>query len=83
MVESRLRLLGRKDCHLCEVAQRDLDILRAHYELLDIDTEPDLLRLYGDAVPVLLDGNRELLRAPMSRSDIERALSGLNAGTRR
>jgi hypothetical protein len=83
MPEPRLRLLGRKDCHLCELAQRDLEALGAPHELLDIDAEPELLRLYGDAVPVLLDGDREILRAPMSRKDIEQALLRSNAGVRR
>ena len=82
MAMPRLRLLGRKDCHLCEVARLDLDSIGAPYELIDIDTEPKLVSLYDNAVPVLLDSDRELLRAPMSRRDIEEAISRLKGGVR-
>jgi glutaredoxin len=53
----RLTLFSRPDCHLCEEMRREVDDLlsgRPHeWEVVDVDSDPDLLRRYGDSVPVL------------------------------
>ncbi len=61
---SRLTLYYREDCHLCE---RMLQALRGlqpslHFELqlVDIDREPALIRLYDERVPVLCLGDTEI-----------------------
>ncbi len=81
-----LRLLSREDCHLCEVAQRDLDLLGARYEVVDIDRDEDgaLLERYNDVIPVILYGEIEVVRAPIDRNGLQKALERLKlAGTRR
>ena len=50
-------LYTREGCHLCEVAQ---DVLRKHGlrpELKDIDEDPELVKEFGECVPVVkIDG---------------------------
>jgi glutaredoxin len=54
-------LYTRAGCHLCDEARKVLDSARgkAPFELdvLDIDRDPELLRLYNEEVPVIaIDG---------------------------
>ncbi len=50
-------LYTRRGCHLCEVAWRRLRRAQKRYQFalvaVDIDTDPELARLYGDQVPVV------------------------------
>ena len=53
----RLTMLSRPGCHLCEEMQREVDSLLCdqphEWEVVDIDTDPDLARRYGDSIPIL------------------------------
>ncbi|WP_250003346.1 glutaredoxin family protein [Actinoplanes sp. M2I2] len=55
---SRVTLISRDGCHLCEEAEAVLDrILPGQWVRVDVDSSIDLERDYGDRVPVvLLDG---------------------------
>ncbi|MGE0056539.1 MAG: glutaredoxin family protein [Dehalococcoidia bacterium] len=81
-----LRLLSREDCHLCEIAQRDLEVLGARFEVVDIDRDddPTLLERYNDVIPVVLYGELEIARAPIDRKGLQKALERLKlTGARR
>lgn len=59
MAESRLTLLGREDCGLCEDMAEALQTLGAEMPLppldwADVDSDPDWQRRYGLKIPVLL-----------------------------
>ena len=63
-VTSRLQLLTREGCHLCEEATATLARLAAESgleppESLDVDADPELQAEYGDRVPVVLLDGRE------------------------
>jgi hypothetical protein len=53
----RLTLMSRPGCHLCEEMRREVDALLAgephEWEVVDVDTDPELARRYGDSIPVL------------------------------
>jgi phosphatidylglycerol:prolipoprotein diacylglycerol transferase len=70
-------LYMKPDCHLCEATVRDLARLRARHphslELVDIDTDVDLMRRYGERIPVLKVGGREY-DAPLAPAVLESAL---------
>jgi glutaredoxin-like protein DUF836 len=52
---TRLRLISRDGCHLCEVAEQTLDRIAAgQWERVDVESSDELERDYGDRVPVLL-----------------------------
>ncbi len=48
-----LILYGRDECHLCELAQELLHAAKMPFELIDIDTDPELGARYGLRIPVL------------------------------
>jgi hypothetical protein len=82
---AELRLLTRQECHLCEVAESDLRRMGIRFQLTDVDSDVELQRQYGDAVPVLLMGDMELARAPLDVSTLRGVLNRyrLSAGGRR
>jgi Glutaredoxin-like domain (DUF836) len=53
----RLTLMSRPGCHLCEEMRRDVDALlvdRPHdWNIVDVESDPDLARRYGESIPVL------------------------------
>ena len=62
----RLTVISRSYCHLCEEMIAGLKLLQGRYafevEVIDVDRHPELEEKWGDKVPVLLDGERELCR---------------------
>lgn len=75
---TRLTLISRTGCHLCEEAEQVLDrIAPGDWTRVEVGESIELERDYGDRVPVvLLDGKEhgywrveeERLRADMSRA---------------
>jgi len=59
MVELRLRVIGREDCHLCHDMVADLQVLQKRlafdFEWLDIEDDVALQGLWAMKIPVLLD----------------------------
>ena len=72
------RLYSRTGCHLCEDAEAALNALNWPYTRTGIDGDPDLERLYGWHVPVLVRGETVLLKGVITRS----RLLGLTAPDR-
>lgn len=60
----RLTLYSRSYCHLCDdmvVRLRQLQAgIHFEFDVVDVDRDPVLERRYGDKVPVLACGEREL-----------------------
>lgn len=78
-----LTLLSREDCHLCEVAQRELDILGVPYEVIDIDSDPVLEQRYGEMIPVVMHGDAEIAKAPIEPAQLRKAVERLKLTGRR
>jgi thioredoxin reductase (NADPH) len=62
-----LTVLSRTYCHLCEELLAALEAFRRRVgsgsfeiRVVDIDQHPELEVVYGNKVPVLLDGNLEI-----------------------
>ena len=59
-----LTVLSRGYCHLCHQMIAELEKLRARFDfeidVVDVDRHPALEEKWGDKVPVLLDGDREI-----------------------
>ena len=53
----QLTLLSRPGCHLCDEIRREVDALLAdrphEWTVVDVDSDADLARRYGDSIPVL------------------------------
>ncbi len=74
-----LRLLGRPECHLCDLMEAALSEVvagrRIDVEKVDVDQHPELRAAYGEVIPVLLEGERELARIRVSRRRLEALLA--------
>lgn len=62
MAGTRLALVTRNGCHLCDVAKDAMDRVTTRtgepWTEIDVDADIELVREYGDRVPVvLLDGS--------------------------
>lgn len=60
-VPSRVVLYSREGCHLCvdalEIVQRVCEATGQSFEVVDVDTAPELVAKYSDYVPVVeVDG---------------------------
>ncbi|MDM8567138.1 glutaredoxin family protein [Candidatus Halobeggiatoa sp. HSG11] len=59
-----LTLYIKVGCHLCEKMKQQLDILQQQYEfslnLVDIEADSYLKLRYGERIPVLAIGEREI-----------------------
>lgn len=71
---TRLRLLSRPGCHLCEEMADALRELDLRFETVNIETDAALEAAYGDVIPVLMQDELEVARAPQSRRTLKRAL---------
>jgi len=70
-------LYSRTDCHLCEIAQKYLEELQSsvphHMTIIDVDSDPKLIKMYGFNVPVVIVGPYKLT-APIEKKDLEISL---------
>ena len=67
----RLKLLSRPGCHLCEEMRSEVDRLLSdeprQWEVLDVDSDPDLAQRYGQGIPVLFVNGRLFARMRLPR----------------
>ena len=70
-----LRLLRRPECGLCEDMARDLRRLKVAFVEIDVDEDEALQREYGEVIPVLMLGDREIARAPQTDRTLRQTLS--------
>jgi hypothetical protein len=54
---------------------RDLHRLRVDFDEVDIEDDQELERAYGEAIPVLLDGEVEIARSPQTERSLREALT--------
>jgi len=67
-----LTLFSREYCHLCHemlVALQCIPGASFDIEVVDVDSDPDLERRFGERVPLLMHGDAELCRY---RLDVEK-----------
>ncbi len=75
-----VRLYIKKDCHLCEDAEMILDAVATRVpfavQVVDVERDPVLLKLFGGHVPVVDFGNGTRLYWPFMPDDVLEALDG-------
>lgn len=74
-----LRLFSRRDCHLCDAMELELERLRNElridWQKIDVDTDPVLVSRYGERVPVLSDDRgTEICHYRLDESALRNAL---------
>jgi hypothetical protein len=76
---ARLQLVQRRDCGLCEAMLEELTALARTrslppIELVDVDSDPQLLRRHGLDVPVLLLDGSVVCRHRLDAAELARLL---------
>lgn len=76
---SRVTLYTRVACHLCEDARAALDAVRAEVpfdlDVVDVDTDPELVKAYGWEVPVVLVDGRKAFKYRVDPSELRAKLA--------
>ena len=79
-MSTRIQLVTRVDCHLCDVAKEALERVRAEapFELVlvDVDADPRLQELYGLEVPVVLIDGKKVAKFRVDEAALLRRLRG-------
>jgi glutaredoxin len=72
-------LYTRKGCHLCEVVKESLVKLERRggykWQEVDVDSDPEVRRLYTDEVPVVFINGRKAFKYHMDEQDFLRKLT--------
>ena len=77
-----LTLLTRRDCPLCdefqaELARWDGGLRRYSLNIVDIDTDSDLMQCFGTRVPVLMHGETELCASHFKEESLNQLLPSM------
>ena len=80
-----VRLYRKEDCHLCEEARAILDSAATripfNVQVVDIEEDPVLLKLFGEHVPVVEFGEGTRLYWPFGPDEVLQALNGTVVGS--
>ena len=73
-------VVTRSGCHLCEVAEADVERICADldvpWEVTDVDADPELRAEYGELVPVILIDGEEHGYWRVEEARLRAALTG-------
>jgi glutaredoxin len=82
MAASRIELISRQRCHLCEDAEKLLSQLQTEFpfsfDVLDVDSDPSLHLYYTHRVPVLRINGREVAELVFSIEKVRAQLRALS-----
>jgi glutaredoxin len=77
--ERKVILYYRKGCHLCELVKESLTKLsrqaRFHWEEIDVESSPELRRLFTDEVPVVFINGRKAFKYRMDEKEFLKKLA--------
>ena len=66
-----LKLLSHPGCHLCVEMRRQVDTILADrprtWEEVNVDSDPELARRYGDSIPILFVNGRLFAKVRLPR----------------
>lgn len=65
-----LTLYSRPACHLCHDVQALLDRFEFRYQVIDIESDPEIHDLYAFDIPVIALGDEVLLRGRIERGQL-------------
>ena len=67
-----LTLFSSPGCHLCEQAEDIVDYVGVPFEVVDMTSDVELVRLYGVRIPVIKRSDGSELGWPFDALDVER-----------
>ena len=84
MLRAAVTLYTRVNCHLCEVVKGVLDDVRRErpfdLTVVDVDTDPELVRLYDQEVPVVAINGRKAFKYRVDPAALRDRLDRAEAG---
>ena len=70
----RITLYGRAGCHLCDDAQAVLDRVGEPYDVVDIESDDELLKRYLERIPVVAVDGEDVFDFFVEESTLRRLL---------
>lgn len=70
-----LQLYFTEGCHLCDDALSLLQLLSAPYKKIDIISSPELVNLYGNLIPVVVNHNGKSLNWPFDLDKLQQLIT--------
>jgi glutaredoxin len=78
-MKPQVTLYTRAGCCLCDDAKQVIAAARRHAEFdyteIDIDTDPDLVRLYNDEVPIITIDRRKAFKYRVNMNEFLKKLA--------
>jgi len=71
---SQVVLYSTDGCHLCELAQAQLDTSNTDYKIVDIIDDVDLVNRFGTRIPVVLNKDNKELGWPFELAELQQFL---------
>ena len=71
----KIRIYSRQGCHLCERAIDLVESFRDDSEVIDVDSDPELIAQYGHRVPVIEIDGQSVLEGRFDESNVRRVLA--------
>jgi glutaredoxin len=72
-------LYTRRGCHLCDEAKKAIELARRRaafdYSEFDIDSDPELRRLYNEEVPVITIDGKKAFKYRLAAEELLRRLA--------
>ena len=71
----KIRIYSRQGCHLCEHAIDLVESFRDDSEVVDVDSDQELIAQYGHRVPVIEIDGQSVLEGRIDESNVRRVLA--------
>jgi len=77
----KIEIYSRPDCHLCGEAKEVIDRVRLRFPFLvrviNIETDPELEKIYGEQVPVVFINGIKAFKYRVDEAELEKRLKKL------
>jgi glutaredoxin len=77
----RIEIYSRAGCHLCDDAKTVVERVRRRIafglEVIDIDRDPELQRLYGEEIPVVFINGHKAFKYHVDEGEFEKRVKRL------
>ena len=75
---TKIKILSKQDCHLCDQAKevifRNTRSLPVEVEVIDIENDPELVKLYGSDIPVIFLNDRKIFKHRVDENKLQKLL---------
>lgn len=78
---TRVEMYSRPGCHLCDVAKEVIERVRLRFpfslRVINIETDPDLEKTYGEQIPVVFINGNKAFKYHVDETELERKVRKL------